>query len=59
MGQNPSIRLAQTIQIQQFNLLQHATYNLDACNSEIVRTAFDNYLDPVDSLSHNNKTPVA
>jgi hypothetical protein len=59
MGQNPSIRLTQTIRIQQFNLLRHATSNLDACNSEIVRTAFDNYLDPVDSLSHNSKTPVA
>ena len=47
------------IRIQQFNLLRHATYNLDACNSEIVRTAFDNYLDLLDSLSYNSKTPVA
>ena len=47
------------IRIQQFNLLRHATYNLDTYNSEIVRSAFDNYLDPLDSLSYNSKTPVA
>jgi len=59
MGQNPPNRLTQMIRIQQFNLLRHATYNLDTCNSEIVHTAFDNYLDPLDSLSYNSKTPVA
>ncbi|MBD1892930.1 hypothetical protein [Coleofasciculus sp. FACHB-SPT9] len=63
MAQEQPIRFTQRLDVWQFNRLQNAANGLNVSKSEMTRTALgtalEKYLDALDSLSFQSRTPAA
>lgn len=58
MVQKRPIRFTQRLGVAQFDRLQETADKLGVAKAEITRTALDEYLDKLGSLSHEIRTPV-